>query len=451
MQARVIFGILSFALFLVTHVSRVNINIAVIIMEDSKFGNGWDGKVLTLSALFWFSWITELTGSSLARRFGFRNVLGMCMLIGGGTNFIFPVCYRFHPVSAAVVKAIQGVALGPVWPVISLMSASWIPKNERSKFASTFHGTGVGSFVAYVLGGILIEYLGWPSIFYASGILSMLWLICWWIFAADTPEKHPTISDSEKKYLRDEIGDHTLQTANYQIPWKPMLQSKAFWGNILGQVATMWMIVSYGIQLPAFVNAVYDVSVKTNGLIVGLPNISCFLFSLVFSIFIDRMIKTGVLSITTARKVATTVSHLLSAVLTLLLAFYGLDNIYIGVALVTLTVTIYGAATTGTTANIVDISPNNSGLITSIGRMFSILPGFIIPVMIKHFTATDAHNWIPVLSITVGIIVTSGLSFLCLASGEVQHWDKQKEVTEENVDLMDHKKGYTHNSETNNL
>lgn len=105
-------------------------------MEDSKFGNGvrlstyinqwehincivllqWDGKVLTLSALFWFSWITELTGSSLARRFGFRNVLGMCMLIGGGTNFIFPVCYRFHPVSAAVVKAIQGVALVRIYP-----------------------------------------------------------------------------------------------------------------------------------------------------------------------------------------------------------------------------------------------------------------------------------------------------------------------------------------------
>lgn len=46
---------------------------------------------------------------------------------------------------------------------------------------------------------------GWPSVFYVIGVLGILASVLWYFCGADCPAKHPTISDSEKRYIENAL------------------------------------------------------------------------------------------------------------------------------------------------------------------------------------------------------------------------------------------------------
>jgi len=54
--------------------------------------------------------------------------------------------------------------------------------------------------------GYLIANFGWESVFYVSGALGLLWLICWTLLVYDTPANHPTISSRERVYIESHVG-----------------------------------------------------------------------------------------------------------------------------------------------------------------------------------------------------------------------------------------------------
>lgn len=67
-------------------------------------------------------------------------------------------------------------------------------------------GSSIGTAVTYVMCGYLIAMFDWESVFYVSGGLGLLWLICWTLLVYDTPAKHPTISTRERTYIEKYIG-----------------------------------------------------------------------------------------------------------------------------------------------------------------------------------------------------------------------------------------------------
>ncbi len=74
---------------------------------------------------------------------------------------------------------------------------------KESSWLVSFHiaGASVGSVVIFPLGGYLAAFFGWRSVFYATGILSTLWVAAWFALAHDHPAKHPRISEKERARL----------------------------------------------------------------------------------------------------------------------------------------------------------------------------------------------------------------------------------------------------------
>lgn len=83
---------------------------------------------------------------------------------------------------------------GLTWPAMYALVGHWIPINERSRFMSSFQGLSIGIGLTYPIGGYLIAYFGWRSLFYFSGITGIIWCIMWYFLAFDSPETHPRIS-----------------------------------------------------------------------------------------------------------------------------------------------------------------------------------------------------------------------------------------------------------------
>ena len=70
-----------------------------------------------------------------------------------------------------------------------------------------FSGQALGTvFGLPMTGFISSSALGWPGIFRFYGILSgIIGVLLFWL-AADTPAKHPKISEAERKYVEEELG-----------------------------------------------------------------------------------------------------------------------------------------------------------------------------------------------------------------------------------------------------
>lgn len=67
----------------------------------------------------------------------------------------------------------------------------------------------LGTLVCMPFSGVLASEIGWESVFYVQGGLSLLWYILWLIFIFDTPEDHPRINPDEKKYIMESFGETT--------------------------------------------------------------------------------------------------------------------------------------------------------------------------------------------------------------------------------------------------
>lgn len=67
-------------------------------------------------------------------------------------------------------------------------------------------GVQIGTVLSTFLSGFILEYLGWPSVFYIWGAIGVLWFVFWCLLCFNDPSSHPFIKAEEKKYLQEAIG-----------------------------------------------------------------------------------------------------------------------------------------------------------------------------------------------------------------------------------------------------
>lgn len=85
--------------------------------------------------------------------------------------------------------------------------AHWAPPAEKGKFVSALLGGAIGTVVTWSLTGPLIENFGWDYAFYVPGVIGAIWCVFWLYLVYDSPTEHPRISEAEKKYILDGLGN----------------------------------------------------------------------------------------------------------------------------------------------------------------------------------------------------------------------------------------------------
>ncbi|KAJ9584141.1 hypothetical protein L9F63_021506 [Diploptera punctata] len=440
---RVQIGIMAFFMFFVTQMMRSNLYIAHIGMtntvnysslENSSTSDKIPKRVdwseqetaVVFSAFYWCYWITELPGGMLAEKFGARRVLGIAVMTAGAVNLVFPLACNVHFILAAALRAIQGLALGVTWPATHVISAHWIPSTERSKFMTTYHGSSVGTALTYPLSGLLMSVLNWESVFYMTGLLTLLWSAGWWQLVYDRPSEHPHISSRERKYLQKAIGNSvSSDKKSLRTPWSSILCSGPFWAVLLASQGLMWGTITLSMQVPAYFKHVYSLDIKMNGFLSGIPEFCKFVFSILFSTLIDYLLRNKYLTVTTARKIAVAISEFLPAIFLVVLAYFGIKTTVGAVVLLALISAVGGASSSGSLANVVDLSPNFAGTLLGIIKTLTLVPGVLSPNLVSIFSDMFGHFdcWYYVFITMAAIYATCGTIFILLGSGEVQPWN----------------------------
>ncbi|CAG5094900.1 Similar to SLC17A5: Sialin (Homo sapiens) [Cotesia congregata] len=393
-----------------------------------------------LGAFFWGYICTELPGGRLAEVIGAKRVFGYSMLISSLVTLLTPISASFGYQFVAGLRVILGFMLGATWPAIHPMTSLWIPPSERSKFISNMMASSLGAAITMPICGFLIASVGWESVFYLTGGISIIWSIAWFTLVYDSPAKHPRISNEERRFIEESIGT-TSSKKVHAVPWRSIFTSLPVWAIIITHGCSVFGYFTVVNQLPTYFKYILDFNIKKNGLLSSLPYIGKYVFALATSTLADYLRRTGKLSITTIRKTFTTFAVLVPGLLMILQANFGCDRV-ISVAIFTIALTINGAVTAGYLGNGLDIAPNFSGTIFGLANTLSSLGGYLSSFMVGKLTYQNQtyHQWSIVFWILSVTYITGAITFAIFGSGELQKWNSpDSSVTVKKVDTNDAK------------
>ncbi len=156
---------------------------------------------------------------------------------------------------------------------------------EYSWLASfPFAGASVATVLIYPLGGVLGSTVGWRSIFYTTGGLSMAVTVLWFLLVFDRPEDHPRISKVERDYILESQRESGGRSEVEDTPWSCILRSLPVWAVVISHWSSNWGSYLLQMLLPTYLSDILGLDLLSNGLFTALP----YLAQVLVSIMIER-------------------------------------------------------------------------------------------------------------------------------------------------------------------
>ena len=232
----VMVGMVSLAIA-VNYLDRVNFGVATpTLMETFNLTAPQMG--ILMSAFFWSYTLMMLPAGALLNRFGpkpvmFGSVFGwglMTMLTGLANSFA----------SFFALRIGLGLTEAPGFPASARVVSVWVPIKERTFASACFDCCArLGSAFAPPIVAWIILHHGWQASFVITGGIAIVFSFIW-LFVYKEPDDHPTVSESELAYIRQ---DEVL-TEEGEIQVKPIPMHKLFLYPVIAKVT-----IAYGLYL----------------------------------------------------------------------------------------------------------------------------------------------------------------------------------------------------------
>merc|ERR1719347_104120 len=462
--------LLAFLGIVFNYALRVNMNIVITFMTNQTAldlaqnasrlnSTGTDGPFVwdsivtgdVVGMFFAGYMVFQLPGGRLAETRGGKIVLTVAMGGVAVLTLLIPEAAKLtgnegYPYILVIIRVIMGLFEAATFPCVSSMLAKWAPPTERATMSAfVMAGSQAGTIVGFLLSGMLNSAWGWESVFYIEGGACFVWLLCWIIFAADSPAKHPRISDSEREYIISSLP--ATASESYPIPWSSLAKSPAVWAITISNVGNNWGFHLLMTELPIYLTQIFPVYMEdstTVGIWSSVPYATMWGCSILFSLIADFLIRTNKLSTAVVRKVFDGLSKWVPilTLLTLVLAVTNDnkdDTLVLTLFMFTMAVGAMGGLYSGWITNPQDISPNFAGTVLGISNCIGSIPGFVAPAVASSIVNNDEKNtklWGDVWLIAIGIMAFSSVIYTIFARGVPQDWNEPKKTTKKSRDWI---------------
>ncbi|XP_055314259.1 putative inorganic phosphate cotransporter isoform X2 [Sitodiplosis mosellana] len=363
--------------------------------DNDVYGWSQEQQGIILSAFFWGYFITQLPGGLLSQRYGGKYVFMLGILFSAICSLLTPCVVRFAESTGLIVlRVFSGLGEGIMYAGLTDLLAAWIPLQERTTLGSLAYG---GSTL----------------------------LLCY-----NDPDCHPFITDYEKTYLLDELGQQQRKTsldasikrkATKRTPWRQILTNVPFLALILCQVSHEWAFCVIVLDLPKYMNDVLHFSIQDNGIYSSIPQLIKLIMALVGGAINDWLIAADHCTITNGRKIFVSIASIFTGVFIIAASYAQCDKMLV-VAYFTISVAFQGVP--GVAINTLDLSPNYAGILMGIGGTVTSITGILVPYMVGVATSNSLlSEWRFVFWITFWLQVLKLFIFSIYGSGDVQSWD----------------------------
>jgi ACS family sodium-dependent inorganic phosphate cotransporter len=393
------------------YIDRVNISIAIIPLARER---GYDdaAKGLVLSSFFWgYLWL-QMAGGWMADRFGGKRVLAAGVAVWSIATCLTPPAASISFGALLLMRALLGAGEAVNFPAVHSIAARWTIESERARAISLhFSGGPFGTIVALLISPALMLDYGWPSVFYVSGALGIVWLVAWWLKAADGPEDCGGVSAAELALIQSDRPEAPLADS---IPWRAILRERAVWAIVIAHLCNNFGFYILLLWLPSYLNHTFGVPMAKLGRFSVIPYVAAFCVQNLSGWAADSLHKRGI-PLGTVRK------SLQAAAFTIgglpLLALPAIHSPEAAVALVTISLAGTGIGSGAFAVNHLDVAPRYAGILMGMSNTAATLPG-IIGVAAVGFILQTTGSFAAAFYMTTAIYAAGLICYVMMASGE---------------------------------
>jgi len=288
----------------------------------------------------------------------------------------------------------------------------WFPTHERGFASAVFNSAQYFALAVFnpLMGWILAGF-GWQSVFYAMGLVGILFAFLWLRIIRD-PKHHPRVSAAELEYIERGGGLANMGDKQTAIQWshvRALIRNRMMIGVYIGQFCLNTITWFFLTWFPTYLVRERGLSILTVGIVASIPAMAGFVGGLLGGYLSDWMLKRGY-TLTVARKTPIILGLVLSG--TIMLANYvSVEWVVIGIMSLAFFSKGFGAL--GWVV-ISDASPKemvglSGGIFNFAGNMASI----ITPMAIGYiFNITQSFNGALIFVGSMGILGAMSYVFI---------------------------------------
>lgn len=439
---------------LICSVDRAAISVAILPMSEQY---GWsDSTKGAINSAFYVGYtITNLVGGYLASSLSAKQVLGWGVVLWSIFTITTPTAAATSLPVLLGNRAVMGAGEGVTFPCVQNIVKGWVPADTRTRALTLIYSGGqLGTIVALITAPLIINDLGWPSVFVIYGSLGLFWNFAWQKLVADYPplaalsrtqaaaatavqQQAPVVQQQQQ----ESVALTTVQQQQHQqqqaaglsalpplprvrdLPWKEFFTNKAFLAIVMAHSAFgvgHYVCLSW---LPTYYNQEFGVDVQQSALLSVLPWFVTVLVSNSSGWLADGLANSGTLTMTQTRKLLQVVGSVGPALCLLYLAQAHADPRELGmgeaVGLLTATLSIGGFQSAGFASNHQDISSRYAAVLFGITNALSSLMG-TCSVYATGLILESTESWSLVFQLVAAFYLVGAVGFLAWASAEQQ-------------------------------
>ncbi|CAD0247141.1 unnamed protein product [Spodoptera exigua] len=364
----------------------------------------------------------------VVQRWGGKIPLQIALFVNGVASIVAPWVIDWGGWKAVCAcRILQGLSQAGVYPSIQNLLANWVPASERGTLTSyVYTGSTLGTVIAFQMAGYLADTRwGWPSTFWAVGAICIGLFTVLTIFGAASPPRHKTISEEEKTYIMGRVDDGTVKKLS--IPWKAILTSRHVWGILITHVGSGVSFVFFFTQVPSYIHYILGMEVRSSGILSSLPYVVSFFTSLSFGILSDYLTNNKYLEVKNARRLFNSISQVGVAVALLSVTFT--TSTVVAVLCLVMSMGCHMAMHVGWMVNHIDLAPNFSSTLMTIGNTMMNILNVLLPILISY-VVTDVHNqtqWRIIFFIIASSGFVANAIYVLTTTAETQPWNDGEE------------------------
>ena len=390
---------LCFAAIFISYLDRTNISVASIAMQE-QFRWTETTKGYVLSSFFVGYLLLQVVSGTLANRYGGRLVLGIAVVWWSLFTVLTPPAAQLSLAALIAARIALGLGEAAVFPATINMIGRWVPAQNRSRaVAMCTSALSLGTLFALPATGWLVRSYGWPTPFYAFGVLGIFWAIAW--FAR--------VSGGQGAEGLAEVA-----AVHRDIPWRKILATPAVWAIIVNHFCNNWSLYVLLAWLPSYFKSTFGVTVASAGLLSAAPWATSFLMANAAGSWADRLIRAG-RTPTFVRKLMQLTGLFGAAGMLLLLQTAG--SVTSGLLIMCGAAGLLALCLAGFAPNALDIAPRHADVIWGISNTFATIPG-IVGVAVTGWLVDRTGGFTAAFLLTAAIAVVGALVFLVFGSGK---------------------------------
>jgi ACS family glucarate transporter-like MFS transporter len=280
---RIDVALLAFVAMVISLADRINIAVAAPILMKER---GWDTVQMgwVLSGFFIGYSLLMVPVGIIADRYSPKWVLGFSVAWWSLLTALTPLPRSL--IGMVIVRILVGLGQSGVIPCINSILVRWFPRHEYSRAAVfSWSGGSAGAILAFPLASAVLNFWGWPAVFFTFACLGALWLPFWIIGVTDNPAVSSGLCKAELVHILE--GRPELPKV-VRVPWKRILALPPIYALMTLHFSFNWITYFLLSWLPTYLLAERHFSLSNMAVGASLPFLSIVVSGNVFGAMIDK-------------------------------------------------------------------------------------------------------------------------------------------------------------------